>query len=78
MAESIESAVTRKGTHVRIVSKYKEKKYKPRIPIRKEAEATIVPPSASVLRAPKRPIIHAVRGAVRPRRSIIAVDPVMI
>jgi hypothetical protein len=30
MAEAIESAVTRKGTHVRIVSKYKEKKYKPR------------------------------------------------
>jgi disulfide oxidoreductase YuzD len=30
MAEGIESAVTRKGTHVRIVSKYKEKKYKPR------------------------------------------------
>jgi len=33
MAESIESSATRKGTHVRIVSKYKEKKYKPkRIP----------------------------------------------
>jgi hypothetical protein len=30
MSESIDSAVTRKGTHVRIVSKYKEKKYKPR------------------------------------------------
>ena len=30
MVEGIESAVTRKGTHVRIVSKYKEKKYKPR------------------------------------------------
>ncbi|MFQ6053001.1 MAG: hypothetical protein ACE5OO_02060 [Candidatus Bathyarchaeia archaeon] len=30
MAESIESAVTRKGTHVRIVSKYTEKKYKPK------------------------------------------------
>ncbi len=30
MAESIESAATRKGTHVRIVSKYKEKKYKPK------------------------------------------------
>ena len=30
MAESIESAATRKGTHIRIVSKYKEKKYKPR------------------------------------------------
>jgi hypothetical protein len=30
MAEDIESAVTRKGTHVRIVSKYKEKKYKPK------------------------------------------------
>jgi len=30
MSESIESAATRKGTHVRIVSKYKEKKYKPR------------------------------------------------
>ena len=30
MAGSIESAITRKGTHVRIVSKYKEKKYKPR------------------------------------------------
>ena len=29
-AESIDSAVTRKGTHVRIVGKYKEKKYKPR------------------------------------------------
>lgn len=33
MSERIESAVTRKGTHVRIVGKYKEKKYKPkRIP----------------------------------------------
>jgi disulfide oxidoreductase YuzD len=30
MAEDIESATTRKGTHVRIVSKYKEKKYKPK------------------------------------------------
>lgn len=30
MAESIDSAVTRKGTHVRLVGKYKEKKYKPR------------------------------------------------
>lgn len=30
MAEGIESAVTRKGTHIRIVSKYKEKKYKPK------------------------------------------------
>ena len=30
MSDSIDSAVTRKGTHVRIVSKYKEKKYKPR------------------------------------------------
>jgi len=30
MTESIEAAATRKGTHVRIVSKYKEKKYKPR------------------------------------------------
>ena len=30
MSESIDSAVTRKGEHVRIVSKYKEKKYKPR------------------------------------------------
>jgi hypothetical protein len=30
MADSIDSAVTRKGEHVRIVSKYKEKKYKPR------------------------------------------------
>jgi hypothetical protein len=29
MAESIDAAVTRKGTHVRIVSKYKEEKYKP-------------------------------------------------
>ena len=30
MSESIDAAVTRKGNHVRIVSKYKEKKYKPR------------------------------------------------
>ena len=30
MSERIESAATRKGTHVRIVSKYTEKKYKPR------------------------------------------------
>ena len=30
MADGIESAATRKGTHVRLVSKYKEKKYKPR------------------------------------------------
>ena len=30
MAKDIDSAVTRKGTHVRIVSKYKEKKYKPK------------------------------------------------
>ncbi|UCD46007.1 MAG: hypothetical protein JSV27_05845 [Candidatus Bathyarchaeota archaeon] len=30
MTESIDSAVTRKGTHVRITGKYKEKKYKPR------------------------------------------------
>jgi len=30
MAESIDSAITRKGTHVRLVGKYKEKKYKPR------------------------------------------------
>jgi hypothetical protein len=30
MTESIESSVTRKGTHIRIVSKYKEKKYKPK------------------------------------------------
>jgi hypothetical protein len=30
MAEDIESAAMRKGTHVRIVSKYKEKKYKPK------------------------------------------------
>jgi disulfide oxidoreductase YuzD len=30
MAESIDAAVTRKGTHVRIVSKYSEKKYKPK------------------------------------------------
>jgi hypothetical protein len=30
MTESIDSAVTRKGTHVRIVGKYKEKKYKPK------------------------------------------------
>jgi len=30
MAKNIDSAVTRKGTHIRIVSKYKEKKYKPK------------------------------------------------
>jgi len=30
MSDSIDSAVTRKGEHVRIVSKYTEKKYKPR------------------------------------------------
>ena len=30
MVEDIDSALTRKGNHVRIVSKYKEKKYKPR------------------------------------------------
>jgi disulfide oxidoreductase YuzD len=30
MTEDIESAITRKGTHVRIVSKYTEKKYKPK------------------------------------------------
>ncbi len=30
IADGIESAATRKGTHVRLVSKYKEKKYKPR------------------------------------------------
>ncbi len=30
ITEGIESAVTRKGTHVRIVSKYKEKKFKPK------------------------------------------------
>ncbi len=30
MADGINSAITRKGTHVRIVSKYKEKKYKPK------------------------------------------------
>ena len=30
MTERLESAATRKGTHVRIVSKYKEKKYKPK------------------------------------------------
>jgi hypothetical protein len=28
--EGIESAYTRKGTHVRLTGKYKEKKYKPR------------------------------------------------
>jgi hypothetical protein len=28
--ESIESSVTRKGTHVRLTGKYKEKKYKPK------------------------------------------------
>jgi len=30
MANGIDSTITRKGTHARIVSKYKEKKYKPR------------------------------------------------
>lgn len=30
MADGIDAAITRKGTHVQIVSKYKEKKYKPR------------------------------------------------
>jgi len=30
MDEAIESAVTRKGTHVRLTGKYKEKKYKPK------------------------------------------------
>jgi hypothetical protein len=30
MADGIDAAITRKGTHVRIVSKYKEKKYKPK------------------------------------------------
>ena len=30
MADGIDWAITRKGTHVRIVSKYKEKKYKPK------------------------------------------------
>ena len=30
MDENIESAATRKGTHVRLTGKYKEKKYKPR------------------------------------------------
>jgi hypothetical protein len=30
MDESIESATTRKGTHVRLTGKYKEKKYKPK------------------------------------------------
>ena len=30
MDETIESAATRKGTHVRRTGKYKEKKYKPR------------------------------------------------
>ena len=30
MDKAIESAVTRKGTHVRLTGKYKEKKYKPR------------------------------------------------
>jgi hypothetical protein len=30
MDEAIEQAVTRKGTHVRLTGKYKEKKYKPR------------------------------------------------
>ena len=28
MAKNIDSDVTRKGTHMRVVSKYKEKKYK--------------------------------------------------
>lgn len=30
MDEAIESEITRKGTHVRLTGKYKEKKYKPR------------------------------------------------
>jgi hypothetical protein len=30
MDQAIESAATRKGTHVRLTGKYKEKKYKPR------------------------------------------------
>ena len=30
MDESIDSAVTRGGTHVRLTGKYKEKKYKPK------------------------------------------------
>jgi hypothetical protein len=30
MDNSIESAVTRKGTHIRLTGKYKEKKYKPK------------------------------------------------
>ncbi len=30
MTEDIESSIFRKGTHTRIVSKYKEKKYKPK------------------------------------------------
>ena len=30
MSDSIESAATRKGTHVRLTGKYSEKKYKPR------------------------------------------------
>jgi hypothetical protein len=30
MDESIESSATRKGTHVRLTGKYKEKKYKPK------------------------------------------------
>ena len=30
MDKAIESAATRKGTHVRLTGKYKEKKYKPR------------------------------------------------
>jgi disulfide oxidoreductase YuzD len=30
MDEAIEQAVTRKGTHVRLTGKYKEKKYKPK------------------------------------------------
>lgn len=31
MTEGIESSAYRKGTHVRIVGKYKEKKYKPKM-----------------------------------------------
>ena len=30
MDETIESSATRKGTHVRLTGKYKEKKYKPK------------------------------------------------
>ena len=30
MDEAIEQAATRKGTHVRLTGKYKEKKYKPK------------------------------------------------